>query len=241
MEPSIASSGRKSKSHRKKTSSLSRIRVMINVYDLLPPGKVSTVLWHVGGSLLHSGVVIEDKEYAYGGHDKRGVSGVYWTRPRQEPPGGTFKCEILHGFALISHNEIESVIREASHRFLGPSWNLLHNNCNHFCSYVCEQLTGRPAPAWLNRAAKVGVALPCLVPQSLLAPPDVETADGELIEDGEEEDETDDDDYDEQTAMLRSRPRAIDQEEDESSGESHSRVRSRSRQGKARSGRTRTR
>ena len=71
----------------------------------------------MGGSLLHSGVVIEDKEYAYGGHDKRGVSGVYWTRPRQEPPGGTFKCEILHGFALITHNEIETVIRE-----VGKEW-----------------------------------------------------------------------------------------------------------------------
>ncbi len=53
-----------------------------------------------------------DKEYAYGGHDRKGVSGVYWTRPLMEPPGATFRCEILHGFALRSEEDIETIIRE---------------------------------------------------------------------------------------------------------------------------------
>lgn len=71
---------RKSSGNHRSTLSLNRTEIKVHVYDLLPPGKVSTVLWAVGSSLLHSGVVINDKEYAYGGHDQPGLSGVYWTK-----------------------------------------------------------------------------------------------------------------------------------------------------------------
>lgn len=58
-------------------------------------------------------------------------------------------------------------------------------------------LTSQPAPSWLNRAASIGVALPCVVPKEWIAPPDADTADGELID---EED-------DERAAMLSSEQR----------------------------------
>jgi hypothetical protein len=147
-----------------------------------PPGRLASMLWAVGTSLLHSGVVINNREYAYGGHDKRGMTGVYYTRPKAVPPGGTFKCEILHGFTLQPHAEIEAVIKEASDIFQGTSYNLLTKNCNHFTAYLCEKLTGRPGPGWLNRAASIGVALPCVVPKEWIAPPDFETAEGELLD-----------------------------------------------------------
>lgn len=146
------------------------------------------MLWAVGASLLHSGVVINGREYAYGGHEKRGMTGVYWTQPKSEPPGGTFKCEILHGFTLRPHDEIEAILKEASEAFLGTSYNLLNKNCNHFTQYLCEKLTGRSGPSWLNRAASIGVALPCVVPREWIAPPDFETADGELLEEDEDND-----------------------------------------------------
>ena len=140
-------------------------------------------------------MVIGDKEYAYGGHDKQGMSGIYWTKPRMEPPGGTFRCELLHGFTLSSQPEIDTIIKEAAENFQGTGYNLLGKNCNHFTSYLCEKLTGRPGPAWLNRAASIGVALPCVVPKEWIAPPDFDTADGELLED--------EDDTDERSRMLR--------------------------------------
>jgi hypothetical protein len=155
------------------------------------------MLWTVGASLLHSGVVIDGKEYAYGGHDRRGMTGVYWTKPRIEPPGGTFKCEILQGFTVAPQNEIDAIIKEASEAFQGTSYNLLSKNCNHFTAYMCDKLTGRPGPAWLNRAASIGVALPCVVPREWIAPPDFETADGELLDD------EDLDDANERSSMLR--------------------------------------
>ncbi|PPJ56207.1 hypothetical protein CBER1_09390 [Cercospora berteroae] len=207
-----------------RNSSVSKTEVIINVYDLLPPGRLSSLLWTIGGSLLHSGVVINDREYAYGGHNKRGVTGVYYTRPKYEPPGGTHRISILQGFTFHSPSEVERIIKEVSDEFLGPSYNLLTHNCNHFTSALVTALTGKAAPAWLNRAASIGLALPCMVPREWISPPDVETADGALLEDQEEHDEDDaidtahykdddDDDADERASMLETERHARLREE----------------------------
>jgi len=150
----------------------------------------------MGTSLLHSGVVINGREYAYGGHGKNGLSGVYWTNPGKLPPGGTFKCAIVHGYTYATPAEIEVIIRDVSAEFMGTSYNLLKKNCNHFTSHLCHMLTGSPGPGWLNRAASIGVALPCVVPREWVEPPAYDTADGELVDD--EEDATD-----ERAQMLR--------------------------------------
>lgn len=182
---SMSRSSRQS-SHRS-TLSLSRTEVVINVYDLLPPGRLSSVLWTFGSSLLHTGVVINGREYAYGGHDRPSVTGVYWTEPRTCPPGATFKTEILHGFTFATQAEIDAIIKSTSEDFPGTSYNLLTKNCNHFTQSLCERLTGRRGPTWLNRAAQIGVALPCVVPRDWLEPPDYETAEGALVEESDDE------------------------------------------------------
>ena len=101
---------------------------------------------------------------------------------------------------------------------MGTNYNLLSNNCNHFTSFLCHRLTGRKAPTWLNRASTIGTLLPCIVPKEWVSAPDVDTADGELLE--EEEDD------DERAAMLKSRKRGssfrgddlLGEEEDVASG-----------------------
>ncbi|KAK1716736.1 hypothetical protein CaCOL14_011669 [Colletotrichum acutatum] len=199
--PPRSSNPRQSTASHRSTLSLSKTEVTIHVYDLLPPGRLSSVLWTFGASLLHSGVVINGREYAYGGHERRGVTGVYWTKPKTEPPGGTFKSEILHGFTFATQAEIDAILEEASRDFLGTSYNLLTKNCNHFTSYLCRKLTGRPGPGWLNRAASIGVALPCVVPRDWIDPPEYDTADGALLEE-----EEDDDRAHEGSRMLKQSP-----------------------------------
>ncbi len=172
----------------------------------IQPGRMSSILWTFGTSVLHTGVVINGREYAYGGHDKRGLTGVYWTKPKTEPPGGTFKCEILHGFTLATQEEIDATIRTASDEFLGTAHNLLTKNCNHFTSYLCKKLTGDPGPGWLNRAASIGLAFPCVVPRDWIEPPEYDTVDGELLEQ----------DADENSRMLKqSRPHLLSESTDE--------------------------
>ncbi|KAK0307729.1 hypothetical protein LTR82_015869 [Friedmanniomyces endolithicus] len=191
---SRASSPSTSHNTQPSTQAPARTEITINVYDLLPPGRLSSLLWTLGSSLLHSGLQIGDREYAFGGHSRPKTTGVYFTAPRFETPGVTFRCGIPQGTTQRSPAEIEKVVKEVGEAFLGEKYNLLTNNCNHFTSALCERLTGRRGPAWLNRAASVGLALPCMVPREWVQPPDCETAEGELVD--EEGDE------DEQAAML---------------------------------------
>jgi hypothetical protein len=100
-------------------SNPSKTEIIINVYDLLPPGRLSTALWFIGTALLHTGVAIGGKEYAFGGHDRPGITGVYWTKPKTEPPGGVWRCEILHGFTYATTEEIEDIVREVN--FIAPA------------------------------------------------------------------------------------------------------------------------
>ncbi|KAI0111664.1 DUF862-domain-containing protein [Daldinia grandis] len=218
MSSKKSTSSRTSRQSHRSTLSLSRTEIVINVYDLLPPSRLSSVLWTVGASLLHSGVVINGKEYAYGGHDRPGSTGVYWTPPKTEPPGGTFKTEILHGFSFATQAEIDTIIRHASDEFQGTSYNLLTRNCNHFTSYLCKKLTGRPGPGWLNRAASIGVAFPCIVPRDWIEPPDFETADGALLDEEGLNDH-------ERTRMLREHSsRRLAMQESDDDGEDSSRA-----------------
>ncbi|KAM3510577.1 hypothetical protein MY11210_005768 [Beauveria gryllotalpidicola] len=180
---------RQSVGRHRSTLSLQKTEIVINVYDLLPAGRVSSMLWTFGTSFLHSGVVINGREYAYGGHNKRGVSGVFWSKPRTPPPGGSFRCELLHGFTLATEDEINATLHAACAQFLGVDHNLLSKNCNHFTAYICKALTGDPGPAWLNRAASIGKALPCLVPRDWLEASDHTAVDGELLDSDDEAEE----------------------------------------------------
>ncbi|KAK5738657.1 hypothetical protein LTR17_005789 [Elasticomyces elasticus] len=141
------------------------------------------------------------REYAYGGHPRPSTTGVYYTPPLQTPPGGTFRTSILIAHTTLTPPQIDSAIREISNQFLGTSYNLLTNNCNHFSSALLHRLTGKSAPRWLNRAAGVGLAVPCMVPKEWVGPPPApglqQTAEGELLSPDPGED-----DEDEEAAML---------------------------------------
>ncbi|MCJ1286251.1 hypothetical protein MMC26_005596 [Xylographa opegraphella] len=152
-----------------RTTSRPKIPVYINVYDLMPSGTLSTILWPLGLSLLHTGIVLLDREYAYGAttlnNPSQPQTGIYHTPPLTLPPGGTHRLTHLQGFTYLSAKEIEQLLRNASTQFIGENYNLLTNNCNHFTSYMCKILTGQVTPSWINRASRIGVVLPCLVPK----------------------------------------------------------------------------
>jgi hypothetical protein len=155
----------------------------------LQPGKLSSVLWTIGCPLLHTGVVVKRREYAFGGHDRSNITGVYFTKPRHEPPGGTFRVSLLAGCTVLPLDQIDEVIADVSKDFLGPGYNLLTKNCNHFTAELVRKLTGKAPPRWLNRAASIGVALPCVVPREWIEVPDYDEMGGELVEDPQETNE----------------------------------------------------
>ena len=129
-----------------------------------------------------------NKEFAFGGHDVPGISGVFSTHPRREPPGGTFRRELLQGFTIKTDDELGTVLEEATQKFQGTTYDLLNCNCNHFTYFLCEKLTNKSPPAWLNRAASIARALPCAVPREWISPPEYANVDVESMAEDEEDD-----------------------------------------------------
>ncbi|KAK9470549.1 PPPDE putative peptidase domain-containing protein [Dipodascopsis tothii] len=145
--------------------------VVINVYDLLQGSRMAGLCWALGVGVYHSAVEIDDREYAYGGHDEPGVSGVYYSRPKTPLPGGLVcRLSFDHADTTYSAAEVRAIVSDLSHEYLGTGYNLVYRNCNHFTDSLVTRLTGKPAPAWLNRATIIGAAVPCLIPQ--LSPPE---------------------------------------------------------------------
>ncbi|KAK9477124.1 PPPDE putative peptidase domain-containing protein [Lipomyces japonicus] len=151
-----------------------KLSVTINVYDMLQDSKFAPLIWNFGIGVYHSAVEIDGREYAFGGHTEPGISGVYYSKPKTELPGGiTCKTSLLHGYTSYSPAEVRAIVNELSTEYMGMSYNLLHKNCNHFTNSLLLRLTDQPGPAWLNRATYIGSALPCLIPQAI-APPECE-------------------------------------------------------------------
>ncbi|KAK9457471.1 PPPDE putative peptidase domain-containing protein [Dipodascopsis uninucleata] len=147
--------------------------VLINVYDLLQESSFAPVIWTLGIGVYHSAVEIDGKEYAYGGHDEPGISGVYYSKPKTPLPGNIVcKTSIFHGNTSYSPAEVRAIVNELSLVYLGTNYNLLYKNCNHFTDSLLIRLTNKPAPAWLNRATIIGSVIPCIIPQAYIKPPE---------------------------------------------------------------------
>lgn len=52
--------------------------------------------------------------------------------------------------------------------WMGPKYDLLTRNCNHFTDAVCRMLTGSGIPTWINRSAMLGQHVLWAVPKSIL-------------------------------------------------------------------------
>lgn len=180
INPSSTKGQHNHQKHTRRSSSLAEARklpIQLNVYDLLPPSKLSTFMWVTGLSICHSGVVINDEEWAFGGHDVDGVTGVYVTRPRAVPDNAVFRTTIPIGVTLLDDRGIRRALEKLRSEYTGPSYDLLNRNCNHFSTEVCLALCGTAPPAWINRIAGLGARLPLCVSETWVNPPVAEMDD----------------------------------------------------------------
>lgn len=122
--------------------------VFLNVYNIAPPG----LLHSLGLGLFHSGVEVFGKEWSYGGTSEA-ISGIFWLPPRTATPD--FKETVKLGEIPCSRMELVAVLDEMKPQWMGPDYNLLHKNCNHFSEAFAERL-GLEVPDWVNRAARLG-------------------------------------------------------------------------------------
>ncbi|KAG4162249.1 hypothetical protein ERO13_D01G105400v2 [Gossypium hirsutum] len=136
--------------------------VYLNVYDLTP---MNGYIYWAGLGIFHSGVEVYGVEYAFGAHDYP-TSGVFEVEPRQ-CPGFKFKKSIFIGTTSLDPHQVRDFVERYSERYNGDTYHLIVKNCNHFCDDICQKLTGKRIPRWVNRLARIGSMCNCILPEGL--------------------------------------------------------------------------
>ncbi|EPS71594.1 hypothetical protein M569_03166 [Genlisea aurea] len=136
----------------------------LNVYDLTP---INNYLYWFGLGIYHSGIEVHGMEYGFGAHEYPS-SGIFEVEPRS-CPGFIFRRSILLGNIEMSPSEFRTHMEHLSNKYHGDTYHLISKNCNHFTDDVCQQLTGKRIPGWVNRLARIGSFCNCLLPESLQA------------------------------------------------------------------------
>jgi len=124
------------------------LEVRVSVYKLNFPG--ASFL-----GAYHSGLVVAGQEWAYGGHSKEGLSGVYYSPPERDP-NHSFYRRIIVGELTATKADVEKSIRTlaSSPNWRGTEYQILEHNCNHFTSDLMWLLMKRRPPDWINKTAE---------------------------------------------------------------------------------------
>ncbi|KAE8656038.1 G-box-binding factor 1 [Hibiscus syriacus] len=109
--------------------------------------------------------VVHGVEYAFGAHDYP-TSGVFEVEPRQ-CPGFKFKKSLFIGTTTLDPVQVRDFMEHYSERYNGDTYHLIVKNCNHFCGDICQKLTGKRIPKWVNRLARIGSMCNCILPEGL--------------------------------------------------------------------------
>lgn len=99
--------------------------------------------------------IVYGAEYAFGAHDFP-TSGVFEVEPRQ-CPGFKFRRAIFMGTTSLDPSEVRDFMEQQSQNYYGDTYHLIAKNCNHFCDDICQKLTGKSIPKWVNRLARIGM------------------------------------------------------------------------------------
>ena len=78
-------------------------------------------------------------------------------------PSSSRSERLFIGYTKYSKPEVREIYEEFKEEYLGPSYNVLDRNCNHFTQHFIKRLTKKELPAYVNRIMKVARKVrPCL-------------------------------------------------------------------------------
>lgn len=109
----------------------------------------------VVGGIFHGAVEVYGDEWSYG-YCPRGT-GVFACAPKENPMY-KFRESIVLGPTCKDRKEVESILQTMKREWAGTKYDLLKQNCNHFCEEFCQRLQVGPVPLWVNRFANMGQA-----------------------------------------------------------------------------------
>lgn len=149
--------------------SQSKFPVIVHVYDLHPANQY---VYGMGIGAYHSGVVVGDWEYTFGGADDEDVdpetTGVMRHQPK-EISNAIFRQEIEISQSIVTMSEFQTILREISMEYTVGRYSLILCNCNHFGYDLVYRLTGKEVPSWINRAAYFGSFFSACLPSKMFS------------------------------------------------------------------------
>jgi hypothetical protein len=104
-------------------------------------------------------------EYGFGAHEYP-TSGVFQVEPKS-CPGFIFRRSVCVGTTDMSPSQVRTCIEDLAEDYHGDTYHLIVKNCNHFTADVCQRLTRKPVPGWVNRLARLGSFFNCVLPESI--------------------------------------------------------------------------
>nr|AFK46726.1 unknown [Lotus japonicus] len=138
------------------------VPVYLNVYDLTP---INGYAYWLGLGVYHSGVQVHGVEYGFGAHE-RSTTGIFEVEPGH-CPGFTFRKSVYIGSTDLGAKDVRALMEKLAAEYPGNTYHLIQKNCNHFCNDVCNKLTGKSIPRWVNRLARLGFLCNYVLPPSL--------------------------------------------------------------------------
>ena len=119
--------------------------VTIHIYDLsqgMAKNMSGMFLGKVIDGIWHTGIVVYNKEYYFGG-------GICSGPPKQTPYGFPTKIEVI-GETQIPQEIFHQFLQELSPKFTMSTYDLFKNNCNNFTEECCQFLTGKSIPSYIT-------------------------------------------------------------------------------------------
>ncbi|CAK9162375.1 unnamed protein product [Ilex paraguariensis] len=125
-------------------SSADGYKVSLNVYDLsqgLARQLSTSFLGKAIEGIWHTGVVVYDKEYYFGGGIQHSLVG--------STPYGTPIRTVDLGVTHVPKDVFEMYLQEIGPRYTAETYSLLTHNCNNFSNEVAQFLVGATIPDYI--------------------------------------------------------------------------------------------
>ena len=137
--------------------------IYLNIYDLTSLNKFLDCF---GLGAYHSAIQIFDTEFSFGAHPYE-HTGVIENQPNSNKLI-QFRKTILLGNTSLKLNEISKILSDVKSKYIGNTYDVFKNNCNHFSNELCIKLMNKPIPKYINRLSNFSSLFRCLFSSKLI-------------------------------------------------------------------------
>ncbi|CAF4161743.1 unnamed protein product [Rotaria sp. Silwood2] len=131
--------------------------VILHIYSISERVNRFSLMFGLG--LYHTAVEVYGKEHSFVAHPFK-FTGIISTIPKTA--AYIYQEGLDMGRTKINKQTVGNVLKELGKIFIGSSYHLVYNNCNHFANEFLKRLCNEKLPAYINRAANSVCCLPFL-------------------------------------------------------------------------------